>query len=179
MPSKYALVERERRFLVSQLPDEEPWATRSITDLYVAGTRLRVRRVDGVVDGRPELVRKLTQKVPDPAAAGGRRGEITTIYLDDAEYERFSVLPGERITKTRLSFPPMGVDVFGGTLTGLLIAEAEFRDDTAMAGFVPPAWCGPEITEDPDFSGARLARLANLPAAAAAELLAASLAAHR
>lgn len=99
MTSKYALIERERRFLVSNVPNVEPRARRSITDRYIAGTRLRVRRVDGVVDGRHEVVHKLTQKVPDPAASGGRRGEITTVYLDESEYRRLSNLAGHRLTK--------------------------------------------------------------------------------
>jgi hypothetical protein len=173
--SKYALVERERRFLVLKLPREEPWARRSIEDLYIDGTRVRLRRSDGVVDGRPEVVRKLTQKLPDPDAEGGRRGHITTMYLDETEYQRLSVLPGHWLKKERLSFPPMGVDVFEGSLAGLLVAEVEFRNDQSMTAFVPPPWCGPEITEHLEFTGANLARIAALPTPAARAALAAAL----
>lgn len=156
-PRKYARVERERRFLVPVLPGETPWAVRSIKDLYVAGTRLRLRHSEGIVDGQPELLCKLTQKVPDPEPADGVQGTITTMYLDEDEYERFAVLPGRRLTKTRFSFPPMGCDVFEGSIAGLMIAEVEFPDDESMASFASPPWCGREITHDERYQGGRLA----------------------
>lgn len=173
--SKYSLVERERRFLVTQLPLDEPWATRSITDLYVDGTRIRLRRSEGTVEGRPELLRKLTQKLPEPHPVVGRCGQITNFYLDEPEYQRLAQLPGRQLTKQRLSYPPMGVDVFSGALTGLIIAEAEFADDEAMTAFVPPPWCGIEITHHPALTGGNLARIANLPPSEAAAALAAAI----
>ena len=175
--SKYALVERERRFLVSQLPQVEPWATRSITDLYVEGTQIRLRKSDGVVDGRPETVRKLTQKVPARTKVVGHCGFITTMYLNQDEYEVFARLPGFWLNKQRFSFPPIGVDVFDGGLAGLAIAEAEFLDDETMTRFVPPPFCGPEITERPALTGASLARMAALPVTEAAQALAVALSA--
>jgi len=48
---KYAVMERERRFLVSKLPDVAH-QRRRIMDRYVTGTRLRLREVvteDGTV----------------------------------------------------------------------------------------------------------------------------------
>ena len=173
--SKYAHVERERRFLVSDLPTSEPWALRTITDLYIEGTRIRLRHSEGVVAGKPEVARKLTQKLPDPEAVGGRRGTITTMYLDNTEYERLSQLPGRWLTKQRLSFPPMGVDVFEGPLAGLIVAEVEFNDDAAMESFVAPSWCRIEVTERVDFSGANLAHIAALAPGDAAKEVAASL----
>ena len=177
--SNYALVERERRWLVPELPGDEPWARRSITDLYIEGTRIRLRRSNGVVDGRPELVHKLTQKMPGVHAVVGHCGYITTMYLDEAEYRRLSSLPGSWLSKERLSFPPIGVDLFHGPLAGLIVAEAEFRDDETMTAFVPPPWCGPEITEHPDLTGANLARIAALPTFDAAEALSAALSSMR
>ncbi len=56
---KYAVVERERRWLVRRIP-EGVSSTKDIVDRYVTGTRLRLREVreaDGTV------VRKLGQKV--------------------------------------------------------------------------------------------------------------------
>ena len=56
---KYAVVERERRYIVASLP-EGVITIRDILDRYVTGTRLRLREVredDGSV------TRKLTQKV--------------------------------------------------------------------------------------------------------------------
>ena len=56
---KYAVVERERRFLLASLPDGVV-STKQIVDRYVTGTRLRLREVredDGTV------IRKLGHKV--------------------------------------------------------------------------------------------------------------------
>ena len=172
MSSKYALVERERRFVVPELPPGEPWATRSITDLYIDGTRIRLRFSVGTVQGRPEILRKLTQKLPDRTDVVGHCGFITTMYLDEAEFEVLTGLPGYTLTKQRLSFPPMGVDVFSGALEGLIIAEAEFADDETMSAFVPPLWCGPEVTLVDELAGGNLARLASRPRAEVEEALA-------
>ena len=173
--SKYALLARERRFLVSELPQHERLARWSITDLYIEGTRVRLRLSDGVVDGRPETVRKLTQKLPARTGVVGHCGAITTMYLDEAEYGALSCLPGQWLSKQRFRFPPMSVDVFQGPLTGLHIAEAEFHDDEAMTAFVPPQWCGQEVTEHPALTGAALARMAALPRSDAAAALTAVL----
>jgi hypothetical protein len=45
---KYAVIERERRFLLSRLPDhlDPSVGFRRITDVYIPGTRLRLRHVE-------------------------------------------------------------------------------------------------------------------------------------
>ena len=62
------------------------------------------------------------------------------------------------IAGTRLGIPPFGIDVFRGALAGLVLAEAEFATDQAMAALNPTAWIGPDVTNDASFSGGRLAR---------------------
>ncbi len=67
---KYARVERERRFLLAGPPSAPAvTASRRITDHYLPGTRLRLRRVGHLDSGACEF--KLTQKVPaaDPASS--------------------------------------------------------------------------------------------------------------
>jgi CYTH domain-containing protein len=154
-PGKYARIERERRFLVDALPPIEPTADKRITDLYLDGTRLRLR-LSVAVDGA--VLRKLTQKVP--AASGsppGVQGWITNTYLSEAEYDLFAALPGRWLRKRRLSLGEMGVDVFEDGLAGLILAEAEFTTDDDLRAFVAPTWCGAEVTSDPAFRGAALA----------------------
>ncbi len=177
-PPKYALVERERRFLVKRLPPWSPEAERRITDRYLGGTRLRVRTVEDLGPEAPPLVYKLTQKVPGVEPASGNQGHLTTIYLDEAEHRLLGRLPGVTLTKRRLAYPPMAVDVFEGGLEGLLIAEVEFDSDAAMTWFTVPSWCGPEITGEPGWSGAELAALAAAPPDVARRALAALTAAH-
>ena len=155
-PGKYARIERERRFLVDALPTIEPSADKRITDLYLDGTRLRLR-LSVATDGT--AIRKLTQKIPAPAGGvPGAQGWITNTYLSEEEYDRFATLPGRWLRKRRLSIGELGVDVFDGPLAGLILAEAEFADDASMLAFVPPAWCGREVTADPAFTGGELCR---------------------
>ncbi|MFF0087751.1 hypothetical protein ACFYR1_50320 [Streptomyces canus] len=152
-PGKYAQVERERRFLLANPPaPSSVTISRVITDRYLVGTRLRLRRAE-FSDGRSEL--KLTQKVPVPQP-GAVQGLITNTYLSLAEYEVLASLPAVLLAKARLSVPPLGVDVFDGRLHGLVLAEAEFTTDEEAQAFEPPAECVAEVTDDARFTGGRL-----------------------
>jgi hypothetical protein len=153
---KYARRERERRFLLGSLPDGPTTRTVRIADRYLTGTRLRLRRAtDTSADGggSDRTVYKLTQKVPRPQREPGL---ITTMYLSPAEYSVLSELPAAALHKTRLSIPPLGVDVFEGRLAGLLLAEAEFDDDVSMRAFRAPPGAIAEVTYDERLSGGRL-----------------------
>jgi hypothetical protein len=154
---KYARRERERRFLLAAVPDRPVTRTLHIVDRYLTGTRLRLRRATRTPDAdspAAPAVHKLTQKVP---GHGGLPGLVTTIYLDTAEYAVVSRLPAAVLRKTRLTMPPLGVDVFEGPLTGLVLAEVEFEDDAAMAAFAPPPEAIAEVTAEPRLSGGLLA----------------------
>ncbi len=153
---KYARVERERRFVLAGLPHEPVLRTVAITDRYLIGTRIRLRRAveSEPPDGPGRVIYKLSQKVP---GADGRPGLITTMYLDESEYRAMAGLPAAVLHKIRHSTPPCGVDTFGGALKGLYLAEAEFKTDEEMAAFTPPVWSVAEVTADVRFSGALLA----------------------
>jgi CYTH domain-containing protein len=151
---KYARIERERRFLLTGPPVASTVvAARRITDRYLSGTRLRLRMSRHIDTGNYEY--KLTQKIPTDAP-GPIQGLITNTYLSRAEYDVLAGLPATVLSKTRLSVPPMGIDIFDGSLTGLIMAEAEFTSDATAAAFVPPAYCAAEVTDDPRFTGGRL-----------------------
>lgn len=153
-PGKYARIERERRFLLAGPPaPSSVTATRVITDRYLVGTRLRVRRAERPDVGGCEL--KLTQKVP-AGQPGAVQGLITNTYLSPAEYDLLASLPAAVLSKTRFSVPPLGVDVFEGPLQGLVLAEAEFTGDQEALVFVPPPECVAEVTDDARFTGGRL-----------------------
>ncbi|WP_438306634.1 hypothetical protein ACSHXN_44225 (plasmid) [Streptomyces sp. HUAS TT11] len=152
---KYSRVERERRFLLARPPElSAVTTTRVITDRYVVGTRLRLRRA-AFTDGRCEL--KLTQKVP-VLQPGAVQGLITNTYLSPAEYDVLASLPAAVLSKCRFSVPPLGVDVFDGHLQGLVLAEAEFTSDKEAQSFMPPAECVAEVTDDTRFTGGQLVR---------------------
>jgi CYTH domain-containing protein len=156
--TKYARVERERRFLVPVLPADQPAVrARRVVDRYFEGTGLRLRRMTDLAGGDVLDVFKLTQKIPDGTRPG--RGQITTTYLTEQEYEVLAGVSGPELRKTRYSIPPMGVDVFEAPLDGLIIAEAEFAADDEMADFEPPGFVGVEVTADARFTGGELVRL--------------------
>ena len=84
---KYAVVERERRFLLARLP-EGILSTKQIVDRYVTGTRLRLREVreeDGTV------IRKLGHKVR--LSEGPTEVACTNFYLNDQELAVLGALP--------------------------------------------------------------------------------------
>jgi hypothetical protein len=153
---KYARVERERRFLLAAAPPAATGtAARRITDRYVSGTRLRLRLVEYLESGSSEF--KLTQKVP-AGRPGPARGLITNIYLSRPEYDRFATLPAAVLSKTRVSAPPVVIDIFGPPLHGLVLAEAEFGGEDDASSFRPPPGCVAEVTDDLRFTGGMLAR---------------------
>jgi len=154
---KYAWVERERRWLCREVPLARVIEADAITDLYVAGTRLRLREAIPL-DGGPPM-RRLTRKADVDSATR----LLTSIYLAPEEFALLADLPGQRIRKTRHRLAPQGgttisVDRFEGPLAGLILAEAEFETDDAMAAFAAPDFCVREVTDDPRYTGGALIR---------------------
>ena len=152
---KYGRIERERRFLLDQFPNHvNAVRVRQITDRYIVGTTLRLREQSE--DGGPTMF-KLTQKVP-VRANGAQQGLITTIYLTGDEFRVFSQLSAMRLSKTRYSVPPFGIDVFEGELEGLLLAEAEFDSAAEADALTPPSFILQEVSADTRFTGGQLVR---------------------
>jgi CYTH domain-containing protein len=102
------------------------------------------------------VVFKLTQKVP---TREGAPGLITTLYLSEAEHTLLRGLPGKELRKVRYSVPPLGVDVFVGDLSGLVMAEIEFETAEEQALFPEPGDSAAEVTGEPRLTGGRLATM--------------------
>ena len=148
---KYAVVERERRFLVAAVPAgvREVW---EIADRYVDGARLRlreVRRPDGSVQ------RKLGHKVrlgDDPSEVA-----CTSLYLDDAEWALLAQLPAHTLRKRRHHVHRDGLHLVVDELEdGTLLAEIDDGDTTPQA---PPAWLEviADVSDDEAWTGVALA----------------------
>ena len=154
---QYRLVERERRWLCRQVPRECIVQTEAITDLYVTGTRLRLREARPIDGGAPML--RLTRK----ADVDVHTRLFTSIYLPEEEFAVLAAsLPGVRIKKLRhrlhrLPGVLMAVDEFQGELDGLTLAEAEFETPELLAAFPMPEFAVREVTNDPRFTGGCLA----------------------
>jgi CYTH domain-containing protein len=152
--TKYARLERERRFLLKRTPAGPCIRRAEVADLYFIGTRLRLRRTEEIMATSRTVVYKLTQKVPTSERAPGL---ITTVYLSEAEYALLRGLPGVELRKFRYSVPPLGVDVFVGDLSGLVMAEIEFETAEEQGLFPEPEDSVAEVTLDPRLNGGRLA----------------------
>ena len=159
---KYARIERERRFLLRDLPEPLTRASEhvQIWDNYITNTRLRLRKIR--VPKTKEYVLKLTQKYA-PAPPDFSRTVITNIYLSPAEYEVLSVFEGNEIRKNRYPFEQEGraysIDIFLGALWGLVLAETSFETDEEMRAFTPPSFAVADVTEDELFTSARLVEI--------------------
>ena len=55
------------------------------------------------------------------------------------------------------------LDVYEGTLAGLLTVEVEFDSEDTAQQFAPPEWFGREVTDQEQWSNAALARHGLLP----------------
>lgn len=160
--SKYARVERERRYLLQDLPEGLTRADHhlQITDNYITGTRLRIRKVRDPKTNK--WIVKFTQKfAPDPADLS--RTIITNIYLNAIEAETLSIFDANEIRKNRYRFPFAGrefsIDMFLGDLFGLVMAEVSFETEEDLESFPKPSFAIADVTNNEIFSGGKLSEL--------------------
>jgi CYTH domain-containing protein len=159
---KYARFELERRWLVepSSRPPLAGMDFTLIEDRYIAGTRLRLRRMT-----RGErTVLKLTKKY-DTGRPEAR--PVVTAYLTEAEHAVIAALPAAPMRKRRVHFEIEGrywsLDLFEGALAGLELVETEAADEAALAALVPPRWATKEVTHDARYQCGALAQTNALP----------------
>jgi CYTH domain-containing protein len=160
--SKYARVERERRYLLEDLPEGLTRASPhlQITDNYITGTRLRLRKVRDPQTNKWTV--KFTQKFA-PRADDLSRTLLTHTYLNPAEYEALSIFEANEIRKNRYRYEFAGrkfsVDMFIGDLLGLVLAEVGFDTDEELDTFMSPPFAVAEVTNNESFTGGRLCYL--------------------
>ena len=160
--SKYARLERERRYLLQDLPEGLTRASPhvQITDNYITGTRLRLRKVREPRTNK--WTAKLTQKfAPDPRDFS--RTIITNIYLNAMEVETLGISDANEIRKNRYPFEFEGrkwsADMFLGDLFGLVLAEVSFETDEELDSFPKPPFAVADVTNLELFTGGRLCEL--------------------
>jgi CYTH domain-containing protein len=160
--SKYARLERERRYLLQDLPEGLTRASPhvQITDNYLTGTRLRLRKVREPQTNKWTV--KLTQKfAPNPADFS--RTIITNIYLSALETEALAISDANEIRKNRYWFEFEGrkfsVDMFLGDLFGLVLAEVSLETDEELDHYPRPPFAIADVTNHELFTGGRLSEL--------------------
>ncbi len=149
-------LEIERKFVAASAPNADRLGGGlHIRQGYLAedgGVTLRVR----ISDAGSWLTVK--------AGSGLTRTEVEVALDDGAAEELWPHTSGRRIDKTRhrIELAETGlvaeVDLFAGDLTGLCIVEVEFGSIDAANAFTPPMWFGREVTGEPGWSNADLAR---------------------
>jgi CYTH domain-containing protein len=160
--SKYARIERERRYLLQDLPEGLTRANDhlQITDNYITGTRLRLRKVRDPKTNK--WVAKFTQKFA-PNQKDLSRTIITNTYLNAIEAETLSIFGANEIRKNRYPFEFEGrqfsIDMFLGDLFGLVLAEVSFATDEELDSFAKPPFAIADVTNNEVFSGGRLSEL--------------------
>ena len=160
--SKYARIERERRYLLQDLPEGLTRADYhlQITDNYITGTRLRIRKVRDPKTNK--WIVKFTQKfAPNPEDLS--RTIITNTYLNAIEAETLGIFAANEIRKNRYRFEFEGrhfsVDMFLGDLFGLVMAEVGFESDEDLDSFAKPPFALADVTNNEIFTGGRLSEL--------------------
>jgi len=157
---KYGKYEFERTYLLDQdcLKNMPPGTCKYIHDKYIAGTRLRLRKVlkDDIT------TYKLTQKeelIPP------QRGilKINTLYLSKEEYDKMNLLEGVEIYKERhvyqIDQTTIGIDKISLAGENIFMAEVEFETEAKMHAFRMPLPNLMEVTAKPTYSGYQMAQL--------------------
>ena len=166
----YTVVERERRWLCREVPRALIARTETIVDLYVTGTRFRLR------EARPHNGDPAALRLSRKADVDARTRLITSIYLPESEFAVLAAaFQGARIRKIRHRLKPLpgvvlSADEFEGALKGLRMVEAEFDTAERMAAFAMPDFATCEVTDDPRYGGGQLATN-GLPPSAAQDVL--------
>jgi adenylate cyclase len=148
-------MEIERKFLVDELPHElgDDFGD-AIDQGYLAigedGVEVRVRRYRGATT--------LTVK----SDGGLARVEEEISVSESCFQSLWPLTEPRRIQKRRRRIPTddgltIELDVYGGPLEGLVVAEVEFDSEQASESFAPPPWFGREVTEDAGYKGKALA----------------------
>lgn len=146
------LVERERKWLVAQMPDLPDDGVR-MAQGYVA--------VDGTVSLRVRDAGAKGRTMTLKGGTGSTRTELEWKIGVDRFEAAWALTGDRRIEKSRYRIPvgshTAELDVFEGRLAGLVLVEVEFADGASMAEFEPPEWFGREVTDDGRYTNAALA----------------------
>lgn len=136
-------MEIERKFLLSEPPNLDAADADEIEQGYLAigsDGEVRVRRTGDRL--------LLTAK-----RGSGLSREEAEVELDRRSFdELWRLTEGRRLQKRRHLLSHGGlkieVDVYGGELEGLTVAEVEFPSEEEAKAFDPPGWFGEEVTGD-------------------------------
>lgn len=147
-------MEIERKYLIHTLPENlENYPHRIIEQGYLSTEPVvRIRR------DNDEYI--LTYK-----SKGLMVREEYNLPLTKGSYMHLrEKIDGRLIIKKRYLIPlanelTIELDIFGGDLAPLMLAEVEFPDETSANSFTPPKWFGEDVTFSGEYHNSRLSRI--------------------
>ncbi len=146
-------MEIERKFIPKEIPDLDKFQKKRIEQGYLCTDPVvRIRKSDDdhymTYKGRGLMTR-----------------EEYNLPLNEESYVHLRPkCDGNFIEKDRYLIPlgseyddlTVELDVFDGSLKGLVLAEVEFADEEQAASFVPPEWLGEDVTGDLRYYNSRM-----------------------
>jgi CYTH domain-containing protein len=151
-------IEVERAFLATEIPveiaDYEPVR---VTDIYLSSatdllSKLRLRQKGD----QYEMTKKV---VLDPSDLSTQ--QEYNIPLTQGEFTSLRSAGGREVVKDRYLVPVKDriaeIDIFRDLLKGFVIVEFEFGSAEERDEFVPPHFCGVDVTQEDFIAGAFLA----------------------
>ena len=136
-------MEVERKFLVNEPPSLDTAEVDEIEQGYLAiGS-----------DGEVRVRRKGDRLLLTAKRGSGLSRQEAEVELDRESFdELWRLTEGRRLQKRRHVIPhgelKIEIDVYGGDLEGLTVAEVEFPSEEEARAFNPPGWFGEEVTGD-------------------------------
>lgn len=148
--------EIERKFIVKEIPPYTDFS--DIEQGYLClGTKEEAR------------IRKITHKgiiqcsLTVKKGSGMTRGEWETPIDNNTYNSLWSATEGRRLYKKRVHIVqdgvPIDVDIYKGSLFGLIVAEIEFQSEEKALEFNPLSWMGLDITDNDRYKNRELATL--------------------
>lgn len=147
-------MEIERKYLIHTLPENlENYPHRIIEQGYLSTEPVvRIRR------DNDEYI--LTYKSKGLMV----REEYNLPLTKDSYMHLREKIDGRLIIKKRYLIPlanelTIELDIFGGDLAPLMLAEVEFPDETSANSFTPPKWFGEDVTFSGEYHNSRLSQI--------------------
>ena len=147
-------MEIERKYLIHTLPENlENYPNRIIEQGYLSTEPVvRIRR------DNDEYI--LTYKSKGLMV----REEYNLPLTKDSYMHLREKIDGRLIIKKRYLIPlsnelTIELDIFGGDLAPLMLAEVEFPNETSANSFTPPKWFGEDVTFSGEYYNSRLSQI--------------------
>ena len=145
--------EIERKWLIRDLPRLGNLKCEQIIQGYLAIS----------CDGAEIRIRCKGDKCFETVKSEGAltRSELEVEISRDQFLALWPATEGRRLEKSRYTLTEDGyrleLDIYQGSLEGLVVAEIEFESAEESRRFSPPAWFGTEVTEDKHYKNSSLA----------------------